>query len=210
MGWFWSEPAQPALISAHPASEAGKVSKDTPASDGTCPHDSTTTSQPVTPSPQSSLISRLNPLNYMPSDLSQSRVPGQTIHLPTEREVSTIPKGSNDGNWEYPSPQQMYSALLRKGYNDDPAAIESMVAVHNFLNEGAWAQIVSWERRFGKGLKIGWQLSSMGEENAAEYLDTTQDDVQPKLVRFKGNKEKMTPKARILSFLGWMYPEKYG
>jgi cytochrome c heme-lyase len=32
----------------------------------------------------------------------------------------------------------MYNAMLRKGYQDTPVdAVKSMVAVHNYLNEGA-------------------------------------------------------------------------
>src|SRR5262245_34133566 len=99
-----------------------------------------------------SALSRLNPLNYMPFDLSNKRATNQKTCLPLSREISTIPK--SDGSlWEYPSPQQMYNAMLRKGYSDTPEdAVESMVAVHNFLNEGAWAEIREWERRFSGGL----------------------------------------------------------
>ena len=47
----------------------------------------------------------------------------------------------------------MYNAMLRKLYDDTPEdVVESMVAVHNFLNEGAWAEIEGWEARFAKGL----------------------------------------------------------
>ncbi len=88
-------------------------------------------------------LSKLNPLNYMFHTISQERAPNQTYNLPTSRDESSIPKGTGDGNWEYPSPQQMYNALLRKGYTDtDVTAVESMVAVHNFLNEGAWGEVV--------------------------------------------------------------------
>ncbi|KAL8715158.1 MAG: hypothetical protein Q9220_001116 [cf. Caloplaca sp. 1 TL-2023] len=150
----------------------------------------------------------------MPSNLSQTRDTRQTIHLPTERETSSIPRGDAETNWEYPSPQQMYNAMLRKGYDDTPEdAVESMVAVHNFLNEGAWQEIVNWERRFSRGLGSGWQACRRGEEGFAEELSsiTALRNVDPpRLLRFQGRPNDMTPKARILEFMGWMYPAKFG
>lgn len=176
---------------------------------------------------QKSALSMLNPLNYMFSDLSQERAPQQTTALPTSREESTIPRGDGDGNWEYPSPQQMYNALLRKGYTDtDASAVESMVAVHNFLNEGAWAEIVDWERRFGRGLARGWQISRRGEANAPmvtsalERMESASNGTyataaeaaaaaEPRLIRFQGRPGEMTPKAAFVQLLGRLYPAKY-
>lgn len=155
-----------------------------------------------------SFFSKLNPLNYMFSSISQEPAPNQAIALPTERDPSSIPKGTGDGNWEYPSPQQMYNALLRKGYTDtDITAVESMVAVHNFLNEGAWNEIVEWERRFGKGLMRGWEIMKRGEENAPmmlRRLEAQENDPepQPTLIRFQGRPKDMTPKAALLQVLG--------
>merc|ERR1711881_11552 len=129
-----------------------------------------TSTSPATQTHQSNsssgTLSKLNPLNYMPANLSNKRSTTQSIHLPLERETSSIPRGDGTGaNWEYPSPQQMYNAMLRKGYTDTPEdAVESMVAVHNFLNEGAWAEIMEWERRFGRGLSVGWEKCRQGEE----------------------------------------------
>lgn len=168
--------------------------------------------------PQKSTLSRLNPLNYMFRDISQAPAPNQSQALPTSRDASSIPKGTGDGNWEYPSPQQMYNALLRKGYTDtDVTAVESMVAVHNFLNEGAWMEIVEWEKRFGKGLSRGWEICRRGEENAEqaanrlaalEGRDASQDT--PTLIRFQGRPKDMTPKAAMIQVMGWLYPAKFG
>ena len=161
----------------------------------------------------SSTSSRLNPLNYMFPNLSQTRASNQTVDLPTDRETSSIPRGDADSNWEYPSPQQMYNAMLRKGYDDTPQdAVESMVAVHNFLNEGAWAEIVDWERRFSRGLGYGWQACRRGEEGFLEDADKVAPEgevAKPKLLRFQGRPNDITPKARIVEFLGRMYPAKY-
>jgi cytochrome c heme-lyase len=159
-----------------------------------------------------SFLSQINPLNYMFRELSQSPAPNQSVVLPTSREASTIPRGSGDGNWEYPSPQQMYNALLRKGYSDtDITAVESMVSVHNFLNEGAWVEIQGWEERFAGGLYNGWKICSRGEEHAPQM--TTQVDrrgvEEPTLIRFQGRPKDMTPKAAMMQVLGWLYPQKF-
>ena len=159
----------------------------------------------------SSTLSKLNPLNYMLSNLSQARSPNQSVHLPVEREISSIPRGDVESNWEYPSPQQMYNAMLRKGYDDTPQdAVESMVAVHNFLNEGAWAEIVGWERRFSKGLGHGWRTCMEGEERFESSPSANDDDTpNPKLLRFQGRPRDMTPKARMFQALGQIYPSRY-
>lgn len=180
-----------------------------------CPYPaSPAQSSPSDDSSTSRTLSKLNPLNYMPSNISQSRAQHQRIGLPTDRTLSSIPKGDVDGNWEYPSPQQMYNAMLRKGYTDTPEdAVESMVAVHNFLNEGAWAEIVEWERRFAGGLAKGWQACRRGEQSsmAGARLGAREEDVgQPRLSRFMGRPKDMTPKASMLQLLGWISPNTFG
>ncbi|KAE8384043.1 cytochrome c/c1 heme-lyase [Aspergillus alliaceus] len=164
-----------------------------------------------------STFSVLNPLNYMFSSISQERAPDQTIDLSVEREASSIPRGDTQSNWEYPSPQQMYNAMLRKGHTDTPQdAVEAMVAVHNFLNEGAWQEIVGWERLFSEGLKAGWEKCRRGEENIAldavreEMMGASGHENQPRLLRFQGRPQEPTPKAQILQTLGWLYPAKFG
>ncbi|KAK2779440.1 holocytochrome c synthase [Onygenales sp. PD_12] len=254
MGWFWASPSSaaasapqtqaPSSDGSHPAAcpQAGcPVRAQPPPSTSTstsCPvrsKDSPFYSSPSTPPPppsqpaqSESTLSKLNPLNYMPAYLSQSRAPNQTVDLPVERETSSIPRGDSTGSkWEYPSPQQMYNAMLRKGYTDTPAdAVEAMVAVHNFLNEGAWEEIVRWERVFAGGLGKGWERCKRGEENLAREVEreevleamrqargkqVTEDGFeQPKLLRFMGRPQDRTPKASILQALGWVYPSKFG
>ncbi|EAQ84713.1 hypothetical protein CHGG_08727 [Chaetomium globosum CBS 148.51] len=177
------------------------------------PHDSQGSSSEQRQEP--SMLSKLNPLNYMFQSISQEQAPGQTHVLPTSRDESSIPRGTGESNWEYPSPQQMYNALLRKGYTDtDITAVESMVDVHNFLNEGAWGEIVDWERRFARGLSRGWEVSKRGEENAPLALRRLEaqegGQTQPTLIRFQGRPKEMTPKAAMLQLLGRVYPSKFG
>lgn len=172
--------------------------------------------EPAATPAKPSTFSKLNPLNYMFASISQERAPDQTVDLPVDRELSSIPRGSNGENWEYPSPQQMYNAMLRKGHTDTPQdAVESMVAVHNFLNEGAWAEITGWERTFAKGLSAGWQRCRRGEGNlglqlAKEELTGNVDQAyEPSLIRFQGRPKELSPKARMYQALGWAYPSKF-
>lgn len=113
------------------ASPSGKcpVSHDAPAKPAQCPVDHGV----------------INPQNQMPS-LSQSPAPHQNTVLPMQREESSIPRNA-DSKWEYPSPQQFYNALVRKGWETPEEHIETMVQVHNFLNEEAWLEVLKWEKR---------------------------------------------------------------
>lgn len=199
----------------HQKQTSAPAPSPTPSSESACPvkHGE---SKPSGESP--SYISKLNPLNYMPSNISNKQEnANQSVSLPLERENSTIPRGDGTGTWEYPSPQQMYNAMLRKGYTDTPAEhVEAMVAVHNFLNEGAWEEIKEWERRFGPGLGHGWEMCRKGEEGAAMQaaLEALRnggkiEEVEPKLMRFMGRPQEPTPKARMLSFMAKVYPSAF-
>ncbi|KAI1816540.1 cytochrome c heme lyase [Poronia punctata] len=207
--------AAPAAGACPVKHDSSAASTATPPSGCPVPHGSRETTN--APEPESkSTFSKLNPLNYMFRDLSQAPAPNQTHVLPTEREPSTIPKGDGGGNWEYPSPQQMYNALLRKGYTDtDATAVESMVSIHNFLNEGAWEEIMAWEKRFAGGLYKGWRKCSRGEENFESTVkkygyDREVEELAPSLVRFQGRPKDMTPKATMIQVMGRIYPSMFG
>ncbi|EXJ58058.1 cytochrome c heme-lyase [Cladophialophora yegresii CBS 114405] len=195
------------------------------------PSTAATTSSSSPEPANASTLSKLNPLNYMPS-LSNVRAADspQSVSLPLSRETSSIPRTDSASNWEYPSPQQMYNAMLRKGYTDTPAEhVEAMVAVHNFLNEGAWAEIEDWEAVFSRGLGAAWQVCSRGEEGVAserarrelvqrrrEMLglaapegEDQSDGSKPKLIRFQGRPKEPTPKARMLQVLGTVFPSNF-
>lgn len=86
-----------------------------------------------------------NPLNQMPH-LAQVRAPNQSIDLPLSRTESSIPRDGSE-KWEYPSPQQFYNALVRKGWETPEEHVETMVDIHNFLNERAWMEVLKWEKR---------------------------------------------------------------
>lgn len=186
----------------------------------------------------SSVLSKLNPLNYMP-ELSQERAPEQKTALSRERTVSSIPRapsspaagdspygcpqttdaaakcpvphdarggsmapdagqparcpvdhgqggsGEEPGRWEYPSPQQFYNALVRKGWETPEDSVETMVLIHNFLNERAWQEIVDWEKLAGS------------------------DVDQLQLARFQGRPDTLSPRARMFGVLGWLAPSRF-
>jgi hypothetical protein len=88
---------------------------------------------------------KFNDRNQMP-DLPQLPALNQSVDLPTARTQSSIPRDQS-GNWEYPSPQQFYNALVRKGWVTPEEHVETMVDIHNFLNEQAWQEVLKWERR---------------------------------------------------------------
>nr|OQO19558.1 hypothetical protein B0A51_11664 [Rachicladosporium sp. CCFEE 5018] len=238
MGWFWAD-ASPArataqAIAPHPiptngaepppgcpmhkssATAAPSSPPPPPSASQSFTQAATSTTQsstaPSPPPPETpSYISKLNPLNYMPASIANTREhEDQTVNLPLSREPSTIPRGDGEGTWQYPSPQQMYNALLRKGYTDTPAEhVEEMVAVHNFLNEGAWNEVKEWERRFSGGLAKGWEACRRGEGGAQTWRRGADDEEEPSLLRFMGRPGDMTPKARMLAFMAKVYPSQF-
>ncbi|KAJ7574401.1 cytochrome c/c1 heme-lyase [Mycena floridula] len=142
-----------------------------------CPIPSETSSKPAQcPVDHSSL-------NQMPV-LSQGPAPNQTIHLPTSRVESSIPR-DKEAKWEYPSPQQFYNALVRKGWETPEEHVEVMVDIHNFLNEQAWFEVLKWEKR----------------------IDTSVENVE--LARFKGRPGEISPKARFWLLAGWLFPSHF-
>ncbi|KAG4304157.1 hypothetical protein PORY_002521 [Pneumocystis oryctolagi] len=126
----------------------------------------------------------INLLNKVPKNLPQTKAHGQKIVLPTKRTMSSIPRYDTNENWEYPSPQQMYHAIIQKGHlNVQEDAVEPMVEIHNFLNESAWNEIKKWEERRGC--------------------------YNPKLSHFKGRASNPTLKSRLLYYIGKIYPSKF-
>lgn len=61
--------------------------------------------------------------------------------------VAPTPPAAKDEAWEYPSPQQFYNALVRKGWETPEESVEMMVNIHNWLNEEAWSQVRRWEEK---------------------------------------------------------------
>ncbi|KAJ2162813.1 holocytochrome c synthase [Coemansia sp. RSA 552] len=126
--------------------------------------------------------SPLNPLNMMP-ELAQTAHSGQKAALSTDREESSIPRADvADSRWEYPSPQQFYNALARKNMAAPEEYMDVMVDIHNFLNEGAWQEVLKWEAR-----------------HKSECM-------APHLMRLQGRPNDLSPMARFSSWIHGVRP----
>ncbi|KAI8052973.1 cytochrome c/c1 heme-lyase [Syncephalis plumigaleata] len=146
----------------------------------------------------------LNPANYMPAP-NQERADNQRMSLDTQRELSTIPMAapthasdgaSNSGEnacpaatgdnkhgvWVYPSQQMFFNALRRKNWNPNEEDMQTVVPIHNAVNERAWKEILKWEH--------------MHESDCG----------RPALVRFQGRPQDISLKARLRSWLGYKLP----
>lgn len=120
----------------------------------------------------------LDRANLMPSTPNQLPSPGQTKPLSTDRVKSTIPKEGEDGEdtWTYPSPQMFFNALKRKGKADGVQEddMDTVVHVHNNMNEQTWKEVMEWEKRYH-----------------------CQECENPKLKRFQGKPHELSPAARF-------------
>ena len=131
--------------------------------------------------------------NHMPLTPKQEPVRGQRVPLSQDRVSSTIPKAGSDSTWSYPSPQMFFSALQRKGkgsgHNEED--MESVVAVHNNMNERTWPLVLEYERLHSH------ENCSVCSANAPHGGGATCGG--PRLSRFRGRVDDLSPKARIRS-----------
>jgi len=130
----------------------------------------------------------IDPTNRMPPP-NQQPSPGQPFLLSTDRQTSSIPKATAEGeNWVYPSEQMFWNAMLRKGWRwrDEDIAPEDMsniIKIHNRNNEDAWQEVLKWE---------------------ALHADECRD---PKLKSFGGKAKDFSPRARFRHWvLGYDLP----
>lgn len=115
--------------------------------------------------------------------------------LSGRRAVSSIPMGAAPGpahqpskeggtgaggNWVYPSEDQFFRAMRRKGWDPAKEDMPSVVAIHNTVNERAWQEILRWE-----ALHPG---------------------CPPKLLKFQGKPREFSPRARLLNWMGYKLP----
>ncbi|KAH7030532.1 cytochrome c1 heme lyase [Macrophomina phaseolina] len=127
------------------------------------------------------------------------------LGLRQDREISSIPRAfpgdqtaagkppaNNEGdtgadkasgNWIYPSEEMFFNAMKRKKFDPRAEDMRSIVPIHNAVNERAWKEIKEWEQ-------------GRGSESCGG----------PKLVAFSGDSQKLTPRARINSLLGYQAP----
>jgi cytochrome c heme-lyase len=123
----------------------------------------------------------------------QAPLSDQKIPLSTRREVSSIPRADelrpeeegrtaphqpkSSPQWVYPSEQQFYAAMRRKGWQGvDERTIPAVVRIHNAVNERGWTEVQQWERELH------------GCDN-------------PRLVRFLGRPNDLSPRAWAHTYL---------
>lgn len=147
----------------------------------------------------------VNPNNQCPLEARQQPHPEQPFELSTKRQVSSIPKADGTGNWEYPSEQMFWNAMIRKGWNwkdhvegKDPQYkgmqgedakfhgkdMAQIIKIHNSNNENAWQEVLKWERA----------------------LHNQECPIGPRLKKFSGDANKFTPRARMRQLLGYELP----
>lgn len=120
---------------------------------------------------------------------AQTPHPGQRLPLSTYRAESSIPRGAaaeetphhqlgaETSRWVYPSEQQVFNAMKRKGWEGiEEESIPSFLQIHNSVNERSWRLLQEWE-------------SSPSDKR----------DIQ--LVRFQGRPKDLSPKAWVWSRL---------
>ncbi|KAK9898208.1 cytochrome c and c1 heme-lyase [Cystobasidium minutum MCA 4210] len=101
-----------------------------------------------------------------------------------KQKASNQDDDASASNWVYPSPQQFYNALMRKGKDTPEESIDVMVQIHNFLNEKAWDEVRRWEDMRTPGERI-------------------------ELARFEGRPQDLSPKARFHLLLGSIFSNTY-
>lgn len=138
------------------------------------------------------VASKPKPMEYNPltNDFKFDQTPldSQKEPLKTVRAVSTIPRGDyiaphqiqNVDKWVYPSEQQYFNAMKKKGYNPTEKEIPVILHIHNVVNEQGWDKIREWEALRG--------------------------NVAPKLRRFTGRPNDLSPKAYMMNMLGYSRP----
>jgi cytochrome c heme-lyase len=142
------------------------------------------------------------PTTTQTPDAATTTLPPAHPSLGTTRQISSIPRSSQpgdtscpanteaetgasaSGNWVYPSEQQFFAAMRRKGHAARADDMATVVPIHNAVNERAWAEILRWEQPFLQGAQCGG----------------------PKLHSFSGDSARMTPKARVNTILGYQAP----
>lgn len=106
--------------------------------------------------------------------LSNVRAVSNIPRVPSASMPEHQPKGVE--RWVYPSEQQYFNAMKRKGFNPSESDVPVILAIHNTVNEKGWSKIKEWEYMRG--------------------------NLSPKLLRFTGRPKDLSPKAFILSSIG--------
>jgi len=98
---------------------------------------------------------------------------------------------NNDNNWIYPSEQQVFNAMKRKGWKGiEEESIPSFLQIHNSVNEQSWNKIQEWE------------ASAITTSSSPYTSSSSSTTTNIELGRFEGRPRDLTPKAWFLSTFG--------
>ncbi|KAL8711574.1 MAG: hypothetical protein Q9220_003984 [cf. Caloplaca sp. 1 TL-2023] len=92
------------------------------------------------------------------------------------------------GNWIYPSEKMFFDAMKRKSFSPKTQDMPAIVPIHNAVNERAWSLIKQWESSSAR----------------LRHLNTPCGG--PKLRSFSGDAAKLSPKARVMGWVGYQEP----
>ena len=99
-------------------------------------------------------------------------------------------------NWIYPSEQQFFNALRKKGWKDVQAEeIPTVLEIHNTVNEQTWKQVVRWEESMDRDITTATTGGGGGTNKSSDNIIET----DLKLVRFQGRPKDLSPKAFLWS-----------
>ena len=113
------------------------------------------------------------------TDSEDEKGPHHQPPLPSSENACNHAADSNPTRWMYPSEQQFFNALRKKGWdNVEAESIPSVLQIHNTVNERTWNQIVEWEQHMDLDLN-----------------NTRDVDTDLKLVRFMGRPNDISPQA---------------
>lgn len=139
------------------------------------------------PSPEGSSHPPSPPPPTTTSSLSSNQ------HSPPSSSISSSENNTESGeitqNWIYPSEKQFYAALVRKNHSPNPTTVSSIVPIHNAVNERCWSTILR-----------DWELRSPHARVANSPCGG------PRLRSFSGDSSKLTPRARMYTWLGYERP----
>lgn len=123
-------------------------------------------------------------------DLKQAATSLQNKLVCTSDEANTpstqgvvIPgKDFQEDTWSFPSQQRFYNAMKKKGWDPNELDIPYIVSIHNTVNQRVWSQIMKYESYHQKSCP------------------------EPSLLRFQGRPNELSPKAQIMSTIGYSAP----
>ncbi|KAH8204533.1 hypothetical protein TruAng_001307 [Truncatella angustata] len=128
-----------------------------------------------------------------------SSVDGAATHAPPANKEQETGADEKTGNWIYPSEKMFFDAMKRKGHDPQAPDMRTIVPIHNAVNERAWAEIKEWELPY-------YVKGSSRKMSDSPFGIRVWSCDGPRLSSFSGLSSKMSPKAKINTWLGYQAP----